>query len=100
MSILRDIRTYSGIGKFQSDGRMGVCERRAGRSVRCWRAEGAGLFEVKGLFGNQNDYLRCSCSRGINSTRLHGRWRLSNWDSRISSQPSLTAPVLPGSANK
>lgn len=44
--------------------------------------------------------FRCSCKRGISSTRLQGRWRLSSCDSRMSSQPSLAAPVLPGSANR
>ena len=44
--------------------------------------------------------FRCSCNRGINSTRLQGRKRLSSWWTRMSSQPSLTAPVLPGRANK
>ena len=44
--------------------------------------------------------FRCSCSRGISSTRLQGRWRLSSCASRMSSQASLTAPVLPGSANR
>ncbi len=44
--------------------------------------------------------FRCSFSRGINSTRLQGRCRLSNWNFRISSQASLQAPVEPGSANR
>ena len=44
--------------------------------------------------------LRCSCSRGISSTRLQGRWRLSSWHTSMSSQASFTAPVLPGSANR
>ena len=44
--------------------------------------------------------FRCSCSRGISSTRLQGRCRLSSWNTRMSSQASFTAPVLPGSANR
>ncbi len=44
--------------------------------------------------------LRCSWSRGISSTRLQGRNRLSSWNTRMSSQASFTAPVLPGSANR
>lgn len=44
--------------------------------------------------------FKCSCNRGISSTRLQGRCRLLSCDSRMSSQPSLTAPVLPGSANR
>ena len=43
---------------------------------------------------------RCSFSRGISSTRLQGRWRLSSCQTRMSSQASLQAPVEPGSANR
>ena len=40
-----------------------------------------------------------SSNRGISSTKLHGRWRLSSWSRRMPSHPSFTAPVEPGSAN-
>ena len=43
---------------------------------------------------------RCSLSRGISSTRLHGRWRLSSWCLMMSSQPSRQAPGEPGSAKR
>ncbi len=39
-----------------------------------------------------------SLSRGISSTKLQGRKRLSSWWWRILSQPSFTAPFDPGSA--
>ncbi len=43
---------------------------------------------------------RCSCSRGMSSVRLQGRWRTSSCHTRMSSQASRTAPGLPGSANR
>ncbi len=43
---------------------------------------------------------RCSCRRGISSTRLHGRWRLSSWWRMMSSQPSRQAPGEPGRAKR
>lgn len=39
-----------------------------------------------------------SVSRGISSTKLQGRWRISSWLARMPSQASFTAPVEPGSA--
>ena len=36
--------------------------------------------------------------RGISSTKLQGRWRLSSWSLRILSHPSFTAPFDPGRA--
>jgi catechol 2,3-dioxygenase-like lactoylglutathione lyase family enzyme len=39
-----------------------------------------------------------SSNRGISSTKLQGRWRMSSWLARMSSHPSFTAPVEPGSA--
>ena len=42
----------------------------------------------------------CSCSRGISSTKLQGRKRLSSWWTRMSSQASRQAPGEPGSANR
>jgi len=39
---------------------------------------------------------RCSSSRGMISTRLQGRCRLSSWCTRISSQASRQAPGEPG----
>jgi hypothetical protein len=43
---------------------------------------------------------KCSRSRGISSTRLQGLCRASSWKTRISSQASLQAPVLPGRAKR
>jgi ribosomal protein L11 methyltransferase len=45
-------------------------------------------------------YFRCSLRRGINSTKLQGRYRESSWWTRMSSQASLQAPGEPGSANR
>jgi hypothetical protein len=39
---------------------------------------------------------RCSSSRGMISTKLQGRWRLSSCQRRISLQASLQAPGEPG----
>lgn len=39
-----------------------------------------------------------SVSRGISSTKLQGRWRMSSWLTRMPSHASFTAPVEPGSA--
>lgn len=39
-----------------------------------------------------------SIKRGISSTKLHGRWRLSSWVESMPSHASFTAPVEPGSA--
>lgn len=39
-----------------------------------------------------------SVSRGISSTKLQGRWRISSWLARMPSHASFTAPVEPGSA--
>ena len=39
-----------------------------------------------------------SLSRGISSTKLQGRFRLSSCSARIPSQPSFTAPLEPGRA--
>ena len=39
-----------------------------------------------------------SISLGISSTKLQGMCRLSSWWTKMSSQPSFTAPVEPGSA--
>ena len=41
-----------------------------------------------------------SCSRGISSTKLQGRKRLSSWWTRMPSQASRQAPGEPGSANR
>ena len=43
---------------------------------------------------------RCSWSRGMSSTRLQGRRRLSSWKRRIPSQPSRHAPGEPGRAKR
>ena len=40
--------------------------------------------------------LRCSSSRGMISTKLHGRWRASSWNFRIPFHASRHAPVDPG----
>jgi predicted signal transduction protein with EAL and GGDEF domain len=42
----------------------------------------------------------CSRRRGSSSAKLQGRWRMSSWVARISSQPSLQAPGEPGRANR
>ncbi len=42
----------------------------------------------------------CSCSRGISSTKLQGRKRLSSWWTRMSCHASRQAPGDPGSANR
>ncbi len=42
----------------------------------------------------------CSCSRGISSTKLHGRKRLSSWCTRMSCHASRQALGDPGSANR
>ena len=38
----------------------------------------------------------CSRRRGSSSAKLQGRWRMSSWKRRISSQPSRQAPGEPG----
>ncbi len=43
-----------------------------------------------------HDFGRCSSSRGMISTKLQGRWRLSSCHFRIPFQPSLQAPGDPG----
>ncbi len=43
---------------------------------------------------------RCSCSRGISSTKLHGRKRLSSWWTRMPSQASRQALGEPGRAKR
>ena len=45
-------------------------------------------------------YSRCSLRRGMSSTKLQGRVRMSSWCRRISSQPSLQAPGEPGRAKR
>ncbi|CAD7335570.1 hypothetical protein SPHS6_00566 [Sphingobium sp. S6] len=42
--------------------------------------------------------IQRSIRRGISSTKLQGRKRLSSWLERMPSQASFTAPVEPGSA--
>ena len=42
----------------------------------------------------------CSRSRGKSSAKLQGRWRMSSWSARMSSQPSRQAPGEPGRQNK
>jgi hypothetical protein len=44
--------------------------------------------------------FRCSCSRGISSTRLQGRKRLSICHLRLSSQPTRQAPGEAGRARR
>lgn len=86
----------------------GFLERDAPRVLAAHRAHGirldrtlvtdgwVTLVVARPACGDQSP--RCSCSLGISSTKLQGRWRASSWWTRIPSQASLQAPVEPGSA--
>ena len=63
------------------------------------RRRGGGMKILKWAW-RAHAAFRCSFSRGISSTRLQGRQRLSSWNFRMSSHASLQAPVEPGSANR
>ena len=56
-------------------------------------ARGRGYRRAQRLAGTRDHPaltgFRCSCRRGISSTRLQGRWRLSSWCTRMSSQRIL-----------
>ncbi len=49
-----------------------------------------------GKKSTKNNYF--SLSLGINSTKLHGLWFISNWWTRILSHASVTPPEEPGRA--
>ena len=66
--------------------------REIARSKAAERAEAA----VEQGGEERQPLRRCSSSRGMISTRLQGRWRLSSWCTRMPFQASLQAPGEPG----
>jgi hypothetical protein len=69
-----------------------VAVRRPGRRQRL-AVERINHFPAQPLLG-----ILPSFRRGMSSAKLQGRKRMSSWKRRMSSQPSLQAPVEPGSA--
>ena len=60
------------------------------------RAPGARAGQGRDSSGLAQRPRRCSSSRGMISTKLQGRWRLSSCQRRMSFQASLQAPGEPG----
>ena len=60
-----------------------------------WRRR---LRRTEDVFVSSCETRYFSRNRGISSTKLQGRLRLSSCSERIRSQPSFTAPFEPGSA--
>ena len=85
-----DVTTVGGLNQtnFRRRGRLVADDARPGEQV----LQGTpGEVELRLL-------AQTSRSRGISSTKLQGRFRLSSCSARIRSQPSFTAPFEPGSA--
>lgn len=63
-----------------------ICKRGVGRTLPVAAFSAPLLLEL----------AHRSANRGMMSTRLQGRWRLSSWAEMTWSHPSFTAPVEPG----
>ncbi len=77
--------------------------RRAGGFARNFRDFGRPARLAAATEGNRRDHKPGgyrSVRRGISSTKLQGRNRLSNWCFNMSSHASRQAPGEPGSANR